>query len=859
MQLLLNYFKIYSFFFREVCNLPNINQCVLILVLIKLKNMLLTLLLQKNKSCLTAFSFLIIFLIPLLSLAQTNKKAAITGKVLDAQTGEPLPYASVRLFKSADNQLLTGAITDETGLFTLDAPLGQYYALLEFMGYKALQTNPITLTQDKPTHNLGTVKLQTAAGKTLNEVVVQAEKSSMELSLDKKIFNVGQDLANAGGSATEILSNIPSVAVDAEGNVKLRGSGNVRILIDGKPSGLVSFKGGSGLQQLQGSLIDKVEIITNPSARYEAEGMSGIINIVLKKERKNGFNGSFEVIGGEPANYGGAANLNYRHNKVNFFINYGLAYRITPSRGSLYQEVSANDTTSVLRQSYNTRLRGFNNNIRGGLDFFFTETSILTASYLFRRSDVNRIRHIRYEDYLANQPLQSYTARKQDEDEDEVNAEYAITYKKTFAREGQELVADFRFLDYWERSDQIYTQNTFSPDGTPDPAQALLQRSLNDEYEKQYLTQIDYVQPFGEGGKLEAGFRSSFRDMVNDYLVGNQNAAGEITPLPGLDNYFIYDENINALYGIVGNKTKKISYQVGLRAEHTDVKTTLRETNEVNPRRYTNLFPSAHFTYNLPKENALQISYSRRVRRPVYNELSPYSTFSDSRNINIGNPNLNPEFTNAFDLGHIKYFNIGSLSSSLFFRQSISKIATIRRVNNLGIASFRPENLEGEEAYGAEFTGSFTPAPWWKLDQSFNFFRAITDGSNFEQNYSTDTYSWFTRHTSRFTLPQDIDFQVRANYEAPQRTPQGSQRALYYLDLGLSKDFLNKKGTVTLNVLDLFNTRITRAIYRGQNLEGGTFYTSSENQGRRRQVNLTLSYRLNQAAPTGKPKTLGTE
>jgi outer membrane receptor protein involved in Fe transport len=814
---------------------------------------------NKSKTYSAACSFLLVLLFPLVCLGQGGRKDAVKGSVLDAETGKPLPYATVRLFNSTDDELITGNITDEAGQFTLDAPAGAYYALVEFIGYKAFKSPAFTLTAEKPTHHLGTLKLQVASATALKEVVVQGEKSSMELSLDKKIFNVGQDLANAGNTATEILSNIPAVSVDTEGNVKLRGSGNVRILIDGKPSGLVSFKGGSGLQQLQGSLIEKVEIITNPSARYEAEGMSGIINIVLKKERKGGFNGSFEVIAGEPTNYGGAANVNYRHKKINFFLNYGLAYRITPSQGSLYQELTANDTTSVLIQTHDMRVRGFNNNIRGGLDYFFTETSILTASYMFRRSDANRIRNIRYEDYLSNQELQSYTARRQDEDEDEVNAEYAISYKKTFAREGQELNADFRFLDYWENSDQVYTQNTFSPDGTPDASQALLQRSLNDEFEKQYLTQIDYVQPIGQEGKLEAGLRSSFRDMVNDYLVGDEDAAGNVTPLPGLDNTFIYNENIHALYGILGNKTEKFSYQVGLRAEHTDVKTTLEETNEENPRRYTNLFPSAHVTYNLTKENALQVSYSRRVRRPVYFDLSPYFTLSDSRNVMGGNPNLDPEFTNAFEVGHIKYFSMGSLSSSLYYRHTTGKIATIRRVDDEGIATLRPENLDAEDAFGAEFTGSFTPSTWWKLDQSFNFFRSIIDGSNFEDNFSSDTYSWFTRHTSRFTLPKAIDLQVRANYEAPQKTPQGSQKALYYLDLGVSKDVLNRNGTITLNVLDVFNTRINRSVYEGESVEGVAFYTSSKNQGRRRQVNLTISYRLHQAAPSGKPETLGTD
>ncbi|WP_051360023.1 outer membrane beta-barrel family protein [Adhaeribacter aquaticus] len=819
------------------------------------------------------FCLFLTLLYPLQGVAQNSKKAAISGTVVDALNNSPLGYATIRIFKTTDNKLLTGNITNEAGQFAMDAPLGQYYALIEFIGYKAFKSPVFNLTKDNPSHNLGTLRVQAAAATTLNEVVVQGQKSSMELSLDKKVFNVGTDLSNAGGSATEILSNVPSVSVDAEGNVKLRGSENVRILIDGKPSGLVSFKGGAGLQQLQGSLIDKVEIITNPSARYEAEGMSGIINIVLKKEQKNGLNGSFEVITGQPTNYGGAANINYRHRKVNFFVNYGLAYRVTPGWSSLYQETTKNNqVTSILRQNNEGTLTGFNNNIRGGMDYFFSESSILTASYMFRRSDANRITDIRYQDYKPNQELQRYTDRKQDENEDEVNAEYALSYKKTFSRKGHELNADFRFLDYWEKSNQTFTENTFGPRGDRDVSKAVLQRSVNDEYEKQYLTQLDYVRPVGEGGKFEAGFRSSFRNMVNDYMVGDEDAAGGLTLLPEFTNYFIYDENINAAYGIWGNKSKKYSYQVGLRGEYTDVKTTLRKTNEQNPRNYANLFPSAHFTYNLPKENALQISYSRRIRRPVYFDLSPYYTFTDRRNFAGGNPNLNPEYTNAFDLGHIKYFDKGSISSSLYYRHTIDKMATIRRVevvqyqgDSISVARLRPENLISEDAFGAEFTGNYALKEWWKLDLSLNFFRAITDGSNLAQNISSDTYSWFMRHTSRFNLPKNLDFQIRANYEAPQKTPQGSRAALYYADLALSKEILNRKGTLTLNVLDLFNTRITRSVFRGRILEndgtylGRDFYTNSEGQARRRQINLTLNYRLNQGQIGGKQRNLNQE
>lgn len=784
--------------------------------------------------------------------AQTGKKAAtIKGKITDAQTNAPLGYATIRVLKSTDSTLVSGAISDDKGQFSVEAAYGQYYAIIEFIGYKSLRTTSFTLSKEQPSHDLGNLKIASSS-KTLDEVVVQAEKSSMELSLDKKIFNVGKDLSNAGGTAIDILSNIPSVSVDTEGNVKLRGSDGVRILIDGKPSGLVSFKGGAGLQQLQGNQIEKVEIITNPSARYEAEGLSGIINIVLKKERKQGFNGSFEVVTGFRPNYGIAANINYRKNKLNFFLNYGIAYRVPISAGRLYQEVYGKDTTAILQQTNKGEVRTVANTIRGGLDYFFNEKNILTASYQFRRTDVLRITDNQYKDYINNLTnLKAITDRQQRETEAEPYSEYALTYKKTYNRKNQELTADVRYLTYWERSDQTFTQNSVLANGTPNKAGNLLQKSLNDEYENQFLVQLDYVQPIGKDGKFETGVRTSFRDMVNDYIVTQRNDAGVFETLPGLDNYFIYKENIYGAYGIIGNKTKKTSYQVGLRAEMTDITTILRETNQSNPRNYTNLFPSAHFTYNLNKDNALQLSYSRRVRRPTYNDLSPYVTFSDQRNFFSGNPDLNPEFTNSYDLGHINYFEKGSFTSSLYYRHTNGKVLRIRRVDAQGFSNTRPENLATEDAFGAEFTSTYTPVKWWKLDFNFNFFRAITDGKNLDASFKADTYSWFARQTSRFTLAPQTDLQLRANYEAPQQLPQGRRKARAYLDLAFSKEILKGKGSLTFNVIDVFNSRYMRTITEGVN-----FYTESTMGMRARQFNLTVMYRLNQAAGGKKQKSL---
>jgi outer membrane receptor protein involved in Fe transport len=781
------------------------------------------------------------------SLAQSQQVAAsVKGKVIDSLSAAPLAFASIRIFDNVEKKLVNGNIASEAGDFTIDVPYGEYYAEIEFMGYRALKTGAFVLSGQHSEHHLGAIRLN-ASVNTLEEVIVQAEKSSMELSLDKKIFNVGKDLANAGGTANDILMNIPSVSVDPEGNVKLRGSDNVRILIDGKPSGLVSFKGGSGLQQLQASMIERVEVITNPSARYEAEGMAGIINIVLKKERNQGFNASFELITGSPTNFGGAANLNYRHRKVNFFVNYGIAYRIQPGESSLYQEVYGADTTFLIQHN-NGSITGFNNNIRGGIDFYFTEKSILTGSYLFRRSDANRETDISYENYRSDlSNLEGRETRRQDEEEDEPNSEYSLTYKKSFGEKDHEFVAEVKYLDNWESSFQLFRHHYFSPDGTEDNARATLERSLNDEYEKQLLFQADYTKPLGKEGKFEAGLRSSSRDMVNDFVVARENADGNFIPLPDLDNIFLYNENIHAAYGILARKGTRISYQAGVRAEWTDVKTTLKETNEVNPREYVNLFPSAHFTVNLVRQNALQFSYSRRVRRPFYNDLSPFMTYSDNRNYFSGNPDLDPEFSNVFEVGHVKYYEKGSLSSALYHRSTRGTIDRIRQVDSEGNSTTLPQNLKSEEASGAEFTGEYALFQWWKMDVNLNFFYAAIDGTNILPSYKTTTYSWFARQTSRFTLPKHLDIQLRGNYEAPQKTAQGERQALYYVDFSVSKDVLKGMGTVNFNVLDVFNTRRMRSTAEGIN-----FYTESDGQFRKRQVNLTFTYRIRQSKATPK-------
>lgn len=770
----------------------------------------------------------------------------IRGQVIDADTEAPLDYATISLYNQQDSSLIGGNITDPKGNFRLEAKPGTYYIVIDFITYESKTIRDIVVTREEPVIDLGTITLSSAAA-DLEEVLVVAEKSTMEMGLDKKVFNVGKDLASQGGSAAELLDNVPTLQVDVEGNVSLRGSQGVRILIDGRPSGLIGSDPAAGLRAIPANMIERIEVITNPSARYEAEGMSGIINIILKKDRRSGFNGSFDVITGIPSNFGGAVNLNYRANRFNFFANYGLSYREGPGGGSQYQEVNFpdRDTSFITTQNSSRRRSGLNNSLRMGADYSFSDKSTLTFAGVLRKGNDNNLNELRRVDYIntLNNPIQ-IDERTDEEKEDEWRSEVSLSFRQDFKRKDHRLTADIRYQQNQETESSDLRNRFFTPEGDAADKDDVLQRSNNEELSDQLIFQTDYVLPFGEEGRFEAGLRTSIRNIDNDYLV-EEFLDSEWQSLEGLSNDFRYDENISAAYLILGNKIGKFSWQVGLRPEYSRISTKLLQTDEVNDRDYLNLFPSAFLGYELPGNNSFQISYSRRVDRPRFWDLNPFFSFSDDRNFRSGNPNLDPEFTDSYEITHIKYWDNGSIGSSIYYRHTTDKVERIRRVLNDNTSLSQPENLATEDSYGLEVTTSYDPFRWWRLSADFNFFRSITDGGERFPNLSADTYTWFTRGTSRITVNKETDIQVRFNYRAPRQVPQGRNRSMYSIDLAASHDILNDKGTLTLSVRDLLNSRKWRYITEGA--EGDyTFYTEGDFQWRARQVTLTFNYRLNQ-------------
>ena len=788
----------------------------------------------------TYFSF---FTLVLTNVAFSQNNAddldfSISGKVVDTKNN-PLEYTTVSLHNQADSSLVTGNITDASGNFIIEAKPGNYWIEVQFISYQTKKIPNINVTSANPHVNVGSIIL-TDDSQTLSEVVVAGEKQQMELSLDKRVFNVASDLTNRGRNASEILDNVPSVAVDVEGNVSLRGSSNVRILVDGKPSGLVGLSSPDALRMLQGDLIERIEVITNPSARYEAEGMAGIINIILKKERRNGINGSVTANLGIPSNYGASLNLNVRRQWLNLFTSYGINYRESPGGGETSQ-IFYNPNGNTFTDFTEDRVRsGLSHNFRIGSDFYLSETSTLTAAMLYRISDQENNTEVNYTSRYGYAPDSIVRSlRIDDELEDESNLEYELNYNKTFNNDDQKFTAAIQYRKGSETENSIIRESfqNQSLETLRNPAD---QRVLNEENSENILVQADYVHPFAKEGKFEVGYRSSFRFIETNYKVDSLIENNEWANISDFTNIFNYDETIHAAYGIFGNKVNRISYQIGLRAELTQVSTELVVTDDRTDKEYFSLFPSAHFTYEFANENSFQASYSRRLNRPNFWNLNPFSSLSNNRSIRTGNPDLDPDFTNSFEVGYLKNWPTASIYSGVYYRKTTDVIQWLSRAQ--GDTTYtRPENFGTADAYGVEANYSQDLASWWKLNVNANFYRAITVGTAFGEDLESDTYTATGRLNSRITLWNAVQFQQNLNYRAPEETPQGKRKAFYTVDLALSKDIFQGKGSLTLSVSDLLNSRKWRNETFGDN-----FYSDSEFQWRARQFTFSFSYRLNQ-------------
>lgn len=775
--------------------------------------------------------------------------AGIKGKVIDRSNRQALEYATIMVYNQQDSSFVAGSITGANGEFDIKLKPGKYYVSVQFLSYATININDVTVIRGKSPRDLGELFIAPDHA-LLDEIEVVAERSSVEMTLDKRVFNIGKDISSKAGNAIEVLENIPSVTVDIDGNVSLRGDEGVRILIDGKVSGLAGISNRNALRSIQADMIERIEIVTNPSVRYDAEGTSGIINIVLKKDRRFGFNGSIDASAGYPLQGGIGINTNYRFQKMNLFANYNINYRENVGGGTSYREFFGNIPLITEQDTERVR-KDFSNTIRIGAEYFIDAKSSLTFSLMYRMSDQNNRSTVTYNDFRPGETLINQSQRIDDEKENDPNLQYSLDYRKQFKKKDQLFTASIQYFDNSEDAKSDIRENVILRPGTiiPDP---MFQQTVNAETQTNLQIQADYYHPFRGKAKLETGLKLQIREIGNDYEVREKDDIGDFIILDDFTNHFTYDEKIYAAYALFGNDAGRYSYQLGLRSEYSDIRTILLETNQNNRKTYPDFFPSAHFTYKLTESDNLQVSYSRRIRRPGFRQLNPFRTFTDNRNFWSGNPDLKPVYTNSFELGYLRYWNKASFNANTYYRRSTDVFQRIERVDDsTGISYTRPENFAKNDSYGLELIGMATPSKWWNLNGSLNFFRSITEGEAYGVFYNTDNYTWTGRMTNRFSVKKGFDLQLSGNYSGKMDTPQGKRLPEWSVDMGASLDVLKNKGTLTLNVRDVFNTRSHAFETFGEN-----FYSKVDFRWSSTVVTVNFNYRINQQkrrAPERRP------
>ncbi|WP_298329297.1 TonB-dependent receptor [uncultured Dokdonia sp.] len=784
----------------------------------------------------------------------------ITGTVMEAETNIPLEYATVS-FATADGNVVTGGITDPSGKYRIELPAGVYDVKFEFISFETKVLSAQRLIKDT------TLPTQTLAidSQSLDEVIVRAETTEVQVRLDKKIYNIGKDLTTSGATVSDALSNVPSVTVDVDGAIALRGNGNVRILINGRPSAIAGFGSVDALSQLPADAIERVEVITSPSARYDAEGTAGILNIILKKEKTLGLNGSIQTNVGYPERYGITGNINLRTDKFNIFNTTGYSKRTSPGNASAENQYFASEIGADGEQTFTSEIDrilredrdfdrnrgGFNTNL--GIEYFLTEKTSVTASGFLRLGDNDSGTDNFTSEFTPDNELTVSRTRLERENEENMTYQFSLNSITKFDESGHELTAALQYARDEETETSLITEFNSFPTLENLPTEDITQ--IEDQTE--YLAQIDYVRPIGETAQFEIGYRGNFEETETDYtLLEEDVAGGTFIRDDGLSNIFTYKEDVHAIYTQYGDKFGDFSFLAGLRYENTRQQGTVDAViSDDNPlgtnldfdNQTDGLFPTLNLTYEFNERENITLGFNRRINRPRGRFINPFPSRSSEANIFQGNPDLVPSFASAYDLGYLKRWDKLTLTSSVYYQYETDSFERIQEdtglvtANGVPIIRTLPINLSTNERYGAELGVLYNPNKWLRLNLSANAFLFETNGSFNGVDYGASNFSFFTRGSAKVTLPYKIDWQTNIFYRGPSNNAQTDTEGFLFTNLAFSKDILNDNATLALNVSDVFNSSKRQSLTTTD-----SFTSDSEFQFRVRSVNLAFTYRFNQ-------------
>lgn len=788
--------------------------------------------------------FLFSILIKFASAEEAIPAGTVKGLVYDAGSNYPMEFTTVALKTLPDSALVTGTITDVNGFFRLkDIPQGNYFLAISFMGYDDFESEPFELNAQQPFRDYGQIRMQPSEA-FLREVVVSADRPTMSYQIDKKVINVSQLHTSASGTAVEVLENIPSVTVSIEGDVSLRGSSSFTVLIDGKPTILDAS---DVLNQIPASQIESIEIITNPSARFNPDGVAGIINIVMKKNQLQGINGVMNLSAGTPGRYGADMLLNYRKDRVNVFFGADYNKRLFEGNSIRRNETYEENLTSFLNSDGDYTNRGNSLSLRGGFDFTINPSSSFSLGYRFNDRERGSASDRLFSEWTSVNPDPIVYSSFEDGGRGGYSHSLSLDYKLDFNQQGHGILAQVVL----ETSDSEDNSINLLLNNQRDTLSG--QRSLEAGPSQEYTIKLDYTLPFSETQKLEAGYQTQIdlSDESNAFFELNPQTSGFVHN-DDFSKQVRYEHIVHSLYSTYSGSLNRFGYQLGLRTEYTDRLVDLLGEPQAFTINRWDLYPTVHFSFELPSEQQIMASYTRRLQRLRGWYLEPFYTWDDAFNVRIGNPALEPEYIDSYEVSYQYRFNNGNvLSTDLYYRITNNKIERVLSIfeneTNILLSSF--DNVGKDYSLGTEIMMGFDPTSWWHFDVMTNIYDYRQEGVLRGREYSASSFNWNVRLNNDFRISPSTRLQFRGMYNSPTVTAQGERTGYFETHAAIKQDFLDRDLSLTFQVRDVFGTVSRETILR--DLE---FYNFSRWNPDTPFFSLTLSYRINNYAERSGPE-----
>lgn len=774
------------------------------------------------------------------SIPRTNEmefSGVIRGVVVEASSSTPVEYATVTLYTAADSVMIDGLISDQRGHFEFrKVPEGSYHVIIRFMGFRKVLIEGVTIGHENPVSDLGTITLRPDVT-SLEEVEVRADKPLVEYKIDRKVVNVDQQVQAQGGTAVDVLERIPSITTDLEGNVELRGSSSFIVLIDGKPS---IITGSDALNQIPASTIEQIEIITNPSVKYDPDGTAGIINIITKKNTLKGLSGIVNLSASNSPDYSASVMLNYRTKKTSISLSADYSRREMTANRTGYRESYSADTTGYLQTISDMDMVRESISFKAGIDYSISDHNTITAEGSYRMHNSSRDNYARNSNWSDPGELyQNYITDSKDSS-DHPSLQFTIRDVHKFKRKGTELSMQLTYSQGDDKEEES-THQYMADDSWGDMGQTILDYKTNTtEEERDWRGDLDFERLFNEKSKLEAGFQLRIERSEEDYLFSNRDSLGHWKEDLIQSNRYEFNHDIYALYGTYSTEFKKIGVKAGLRAEYTNRNLIQLTGQDEYPYEKFDLYPSLYLTYYLPYNQQMQLSYSKRVNRPRGHMLNPYPLFADAFNSFSGNPELEPEFAHSMELNYQKYFGSSFLTLETYYRLTNNKMTRVMDLNEEGVMEMTIKNIDNDRSLGIEANANIQLTSWLILNPIATVYDYRLTETTAGEEVNKQSTNWRGSLELAANLKSNTKLRLNGTYDSPTITVDGTREGIYYLGFSARQDLFDNNLSVTLNIRDMLDSRRMKGTSEGEN-----FYSYNEMRRKAPIVSLSISYKWN--------------